>query len=265
MKHIIVPVDLSKNSKEALRYAVHVALAARAELTIVHCYNLLLKAVIYSTKKGYTEKDPEKWIQRRIDRIQTKHPDLKVDSKIVKGDVIDSLRRAVDVAGADLVIMGAQGAGENLETFLGSTSGAMVKTTDIPVLVVPPRFRFNGIDRVVFAAKNPFVRDQKTLDPILDIKRIFNPHIQLLHIGADQSPAADQTISILQIINDVTRYGNDNFNESINEYLSQYHADLLCVMRRKRGFLEKTLGPTRTPIEKFNTDLPVLILVGDDY
>ena len=57
MKHIIVPVDLSKNSKEALRYAVHVARAANAEITIVHCYSLLLKAVIYTTKKGYTEKD----------------------------------------------------------------------------------------------------------------------------------------------------------------------------------------------------------------
>ena len=32
MKHIIVPVDLSKNSKEALRYAVHIARAANAEM-----------------------------------------------------------------------------------------------------------------------------------------------------------------------------------------------------------------------------------------
>jgi hypothetical protein len=161
--------------------------------------------------------------------------------------------------------MGAQGANENVDTYLGSTTGAMVKTTEIPVLVVPPRYRFNGIDRVVFAAKNPFVRDQKTLQPIIEIRNLFNPHIQLLHLGEDQSPAPDQMISILQVINDVTRYGNDNFNESINEYLSQYHADLLCVMRRKRGFLEKTLGPTRTLADKFHTDLPVLILVGDDY
>lgn len=265
MKHIIVPVDLSKNSKEALRYAVHVARKANAEITIMHSYNLLLKAVIYTTKKGTIEKDPEKWIQKRIDRISKKHPDLKVDSKIVKGDVVDNLRRMVEVTGADLVIMGAQGTGENVETFLGTTAGAMVKTTDIPVLVVPPGFRFNGIDRIVFAAKNPFVREQKTLQPLIEIKNLFDPHIQLLHLGEEQEPAPDQNISILQVINDVTRYGNDSFNESINEYLSQYHADLLCVMRRKRGFLEKTLGPTRTLADKFHSDHPVLILVGDDY
>lgn len=265
MKHIIVPVDLSKNSKEALRYAVHVARAANAEITVVHCYSLLLKAVIYTTKKGYTEKDAEKWIEKRLTKIRLKHPEQKIDSKIIQGDVVDSLRRLVEITQADLVIMGCQGAGENVETFLGSTSGAIVKTTNIPVLVVPPRFKFNGINRVVFAVKNPFVRDQRTLDPILDIKTIFNPHVQMLHLGEDQPPAPDQTISILQLINDVTRYGNDNFNESINEYMSQYHTDLVCVIRRKRGFLEKTLGPTRTPADKFHTTVPVLILVGEDY
>ncbi len=265
MKHIIVPVDLSKNAKEALRYAVHMARKSKAEITIVHCYSLLLKAVIHTTKKGYQEKDPEKWIQKRIEKIHMKHPDLKLDYKIIKGDVVDSLVRLVSITDVDLVVMGCQGTGENMDTFLGTTAGAMVKTTEIPVLVVPPRFKFKGIDRVVFAVKNPFVRDQETLDPILEIKKTFKPLIQMLHLGPAQEPAPDQLVSILKIMDGVTHYGNDNFNESIHEYLSQYHADLLCVIRRKRGFLEKTLGPNRTPVDKFYSPIPVLILVGEDY
>lgn len=265
MKRIIVPVDLSKNSKEALRYAVHLALVAKADITIVHCYSLLLKAVIHTTKKGYIEKDPEKWILKRIAKISIKNPELKIDYKILKGDVIDSLRRIVDITGADLVVMGCQGTGENQDTYLGSTSGALVKTTNIPVLLIPPRFKYKGIERVVFAVKNTFVRSMDTLKPMIRIKELFNPHVQLLHLGEIQEPIPEASHSILQIINDITRYGNDNFNASINEYLTQYHVDLLCVIRRKRGFLEKTLGPTRTPADKFNTIIPVLVLIGEDY
>ena len=99
----------------------------------------------------------------------------------------------------------------------------------------------------------------------MEIKELFTPHIQLLHLGEDTQPGPDQTISVLQVINDVTRYGNDNFNESIHEYLTQFHADLLCVIRRKRGFLEKTLGPTRTLADKFHTTTPMLVLIGEDY
>jgi nucleotide-binding universal stress UspA family protein len=264
MKQIIIPVDLSKNSKEALRYAVHLGVMAKASVTIVHCFSLLHKAVIHTTRKGYIEKDPDKWIQKRILKINKKQPELNVDYKIIKGDVIDSLRRLVDTTGADLVVMGCQGTNENMDTFLGSTAGAMVKTTNIPVLLIPPGFRFKGIQRVVFAAKNPFVKNMMTLDPIISIKELFTPHVQLLHLGEGTEPTPVGSISILQLIHDITRYGNDNFNESIHEYLTQYHADLLCVIRRKRGFLEKTLGPTRTPIEKFNSPIPVLVLIGED-
>ena len=265
MRHIIVPVDLSRNSKEALNYASHIAEAADIGITIVFGYNLLEKAIRYTTKKGEVDKDPDKWIQKRIQKIQARRPELKLQYKIIKGEILDSIKRLVDIYDADLVIMGSQGKEENEATFLGATAGAMVKTTNIPVILVPPRFKFHGINKIVFAVKNTSVRYMGTLEPIIDLKQLFRPQIQLLHLGGEPDDVPEQSFSILQIINDITRYGNDNFNESIHEYLDQHHADLICVIRRKRGFLEKTLGPTRTPAEKFTTDVPMLVLMGEDY
>ncbi len=265
MHHIIVPVDLSKNSKEALNYAAHLAAAGKMGMTVVFGYSLLEKAIRYTTKKGQVDKDPDKWIQKRISKIQSKNPDLKIQYKIIKGEILDSIKRLVELYEADLVVMGCQGKDENRDTFLGTTAGAMVKTTNIPVLLIPPRFKFHGINKIVFAVKNTSVRFMGTLEPVISLKQIFKPQVQMLHLGADPDPIPDQSFSILQLINDITRYGNDNFNESIHEYLDQHHADLLCVIRRKRGFLEKTLGPTRTPASKFSTDIPVLVLIGEDY
>jgi hypothetical protein len=141
----------------------------------------------------------------------------------------------------------------------------VVKTTNIPVILIPQGYKFKGIDKVVFAVKNTFVRFMGTLEPIIRINQLFKPHVQLLHLGEQGDPMPDQSFSVLQVINDITRYGNDNFNESINEYLTQYHADLLCVVRRKRGFLEKLIGPSETPASKFFVDIPVLVLIGEDY
>ncbi len=264
MNHIIVPVDLSKNSKDALRYAGYLADHAGVDLLIVHCISLLHKAVSHIAGKGEIEKDPQKWILKRIKKLKGKHPNLNIDFKIMKGDVLDNIRRLVEITKADLVVMGTQGLHENPETFLGSTSGGLVKTTDIPVVLIPPGYKFDGITKIVFAAKNTFVRYKRNLEPIMRIKEIFNPHIELLHLGEMQEPVPEQSFSILQVINDITRYGNDNFNESINEYLTQHHADLLCVIRRKRGFLEKLLGPSVTLASTFNVNIPVLVLIGEE-
>jgi len=264
MNHIIVPVDLSKNSKDALRYAGNLAEHAGADIMIVHCISLLHKAVKHITSKGEIEKDPQKWILKRIKKLKGKHPNLNIDFKILKGDVLDNIRRLVEVTNSDLVVLGTQGVNENPETFLGSISGSLVKTTDIPVLLIPPGYKYNGIDKIVFAAKNTFVRYMGTLEPIIQMNQIFKPHVQLLHLGEQPDPIPEQSFSILQVINDITRYGNDNFNESINEYLTQYHADLLCVMRRKRGFLEKLLGPSSTLASKFYTNIPILVLIGEE-
>ncbi len=265
MNHILVPVDLSKNAKEALRYAARLAAIAGADLMIVHFHTLLQKVVSHTAGNPEIIKDPEKWILKRVAKLKVKHPDLIVNYKVIKDDILPGIQKMVDLTKADIVIMGCQGEHENIDTYLGSTSGAIVKTTEIPVLLIPPRFKFKGIDKVVFAAKNTFVRFMGTLEPIIQINQIFQPHVQLLHLGESQDPMPDQNFTILQVINDITRYGNDNFNESINEYLSQHHADLLCVIRRKRGFLEKLLGPTRTPSTKFHVDLPALVLIGEDY
>lgn len=264
MKHIVVPVDLSGNSKVALQYAAHLASHSGANILIIHCYSLLQKAVSYTLGSEIITKDPEKWIQKRIRRLKRRHPHVAFNYKILKEDVIESLKKLVEMRTTDLVVMGCQGAGENKETFLGSTAGAFVKTTEIPVLLVPPGYKFNGIEKVVFAAKNTFVRFMGALEPIIQINEIFKPHVQLLHLGTTSEPVPEQSFSILQVINDITRYGNDNFNESINEYLSQHRADLLCVMRRKRGFIEKLIGPARTPAAKFNVEIPILVLIGED-
>ena len=264
MNHIIVPVDLSKNSKEALRYAAKLASAAGADIMIVHCFSLLHKVVSHTTGNAEAGKDPERWILKRIDKLKVKYPELRVNYKIIRDDVLSSLKKMMEMTSADFVVMGCQGEHENPETFLGSTSGALVKTTEIPVLLVPPRFKFKGIQKVVFAAKDTFVRFLGALEPIIQINQLFKPHVQLLHIGDNSDPIPEHSFSILQVINDITRYGNDNFNESIHEYLTQHDADLLCVIRRKRGILEKLLGPAKTPASKFNVDIPILVLIGED-
>jgi len=245
MQHIIVPVDLSPNSKVALRYAAHIAAAVKVGITVVFAYNLLEKAIRYSTKKGQVDKDPDKWIQKRIDKIHASRPEVDVQYKIIKGDILDSLRRMVDITGADLIILGCQGKDENEESFLGSVSVAVVKTSNEPVLLIPPKYKFRNLQNLVLVSNPTLELSFETSDPVNQLKEIFQPGIHILPTGKDQ-------------------FENLKAIENIQETLLQQNADLLIIHRREKGTMETILGTTRMSVEKFKINVPLLVLVGED-
>jgi nucleotide-binding universal stress UspA family protein len=245
MQHIIVPVDLSPNSKAALRYAAHIAAAAKIGITVVFAYSLLEKAIRYTTKKGQVDKDPEKWIQNRIDKIHASRPDVDVQYKIIKGDILDNLKRMINITGADLIILGCQGKDENEESFLGSVSVAVVKSSTEPVLLIPPKFKFRNLQNIVCVTNNATENSFETRNPLNQLKEVFQPGIHILPTGNE-------------------RFENAKSIENFQDTLHQQNADLLIIHRREKGFMETILGTTRMSIEKFKINIPLLVLVGGD-
>jgi nucleotide-binding universal stress UspA family protein len=245
MQHIIVPVDLSPNSKAALRYAAHIAAAAKVGITVVFAYSLLEKAIRYTTKKGQVDKDPEKWIQKRIDKIHASRPDVDVEYKIIKGDILDSLKRMLDITGADLIILGCQGKDENEESFLGSVSVAVVKTSHQPILLIPPKYKFRNLQNMVCVTNNTSPNSFETRDPVNQLKAIFHPGVHILPT-------------------DKVHFENVKANEDFQDMLNQQDADLLITHRREKGFMETILGTSRMSIEKFKINIPLLVLVGEE-
>ncbi len=263
MKHILVPVDLSRNSKEALRYAVHLALREHAMITIVHFYSLLLKAVIHTTKKGHKEKSPEKWMQKRIKKITLKYPELQIDYKIVKGDAAVSMQSLTKSIGADLLIAGCQGDREDSTIYLGSTAGGIMMASRIPVILIPPRFKFSGIQHIAIAAIFSQVKDNLTLEPLIDLIAHFQPDVKLLLFGEAEEDVQNK-VSILPLATDIIHFPDDQYSANMTSHLSQNPTDLLVIIKRKRGFLEKTIGPKRTSSTRFHASIPVLVLIGEN-
>jgi len=53
---------------------------------------------------------------------------------------------------------------------------------------------------------------------------------------------------------------NRNINEMINSFAKKTNADLLCLIRRKRGLLHELLNPSVTKKEMISSEVPLLIL-----
>ena len=66
--------------------------------------------------------------------------------------------------------------------FLGSTSGSIVKQTDISVLVVPEGYTFKPIKKVLTAIKSGVIKRKEVLKPLETILDVFGAEMRLLQV-----------------------------------------------------------------------------------
>ena len=216
---------------------------------------------MHTTNPDLVEKDPGKWIQQRLKKIKFRFPNLDITYRVLKGDAGDDLPGIASSLGADLVISGCQGAREDLKTFLGSVASSLILTSKIPVLLIPPRSRYHGIHHILVAAVSSQVKDEQIIEPLRFFTDIFHPDVSLLQFGEYEE--VKQRVNLKALITYHELSENQDYMQKVNAFMDKHPIDLLTVIRRKKGFLEKTIGPKRTSTMRFNTPIPLLVLIEE--
>lgn len=147
MKKILVPIDFSPNSKNALRIAAEIAVKYGAAIELLHAnvaaiYSIPLSeyasASVYAEDQGYDES-----ASRLLEKVKnelrenTAFAKLKVDTRVEEGYLHSCIRKVADEDEVDLVVMGTKGAAGVNEFLVGSNTEKVIRTAPCPVLAVP--------------------------------------------------------------------------------------------------------------------------------
>ena len=138
MRHIVVGVDSSEESVDAVRYAAGLAKDTGARLIVVHARTV---PPTWSTEFGpepsvenYTETMEQLAREQAEDALAGS--DIPWEFRTVNGDPADALEQEAERSGADLVVVGSTGKGGVQRLLLGSVSTRLVHHAHRPVLVV---------------------------------------------------------------------------------------------------------------------------------
>jgi len=136
-RRLVVAVDGSAASQEALRWAGALAHRTGAELVAVHAVGLL--EVAHDPAAS-----PERWRAELRSRVEGWCRGLSGDGTTCRvelrdGSPLDVVPALVEEVGAGLVVVGSRGVGGTPERALGSTSLHLLRTARVPTLVVPDR------------------------------------------------------------------------------------------------------------------------------
>jgi nucleotide-binding universal stress UspA family protein len=132
---ILVTTDFSEGTDNALNYALSIARANKARLTLLHVLEETRAVISPKYRKEITEGVRRELLQR-IPADAQASPDI--DTAVEAGTPYHIILRLLKKERIDLLVMNTHGKGMLHRALLGSTSERVVRAADCPVMLIPP-------------------------------------------------------------------------------------------------------------------------------
>jgi nucleotide-binding universal stress UspA family protein len=262
MKHILVPIGSTESAKKTLQYAIDFASEINAKIFVFRAYSVKSKAGTIININSIIERETNLYLRTLVNTVDVKNVAIKLIS--AKGTVLDSVEAIDQELGVDLIIVGTRSNAIKEEIFLGKTAGSLVKQTEISVLAVPEGYVFIPITTILMAFKSGIVRSKTALNSLHFMVNKFNTKVNLLLVKTPSYIEEDLIIhkDLEKIKSTLTVTENATTFQGVLEHIQSINPDMLCVLRRKKGFFKKLWEKNTVLKKEFSTNVPLLILKG---
>jgi nucleotide-binding universal stress UspA family protein len=267
MKTIIVPVDFSDASTNALAFAAELSKRASAHLVIVNIVE--------------DDKD-EKEVNERLKELKSRmsvsfSSDVDCEFSVVHGtSLTEALKQIIETREPNLIVMGTKGASGLKKILIGSNTVNVIAKTRVPVLVIPEEASFEnfykkGKNRIVLATDLEAIENDEALDLLKEIALlIIEPKIRVLSVRPENTDLdylkqmeRNALLSVFkpEIESERSTVFSSNVLRGLNFYLDTHEdTGLVAMIARDSGHL---IQKHYTREMASHTNLPLLVLHDD--
>lgn len=272
MKKILVPLDFSKASLNAFKYALHFAQKINAEILTIHVYETPKSGYLdffgflqenygiaeLAEFENYKSKVPKLW--KIADKLQLAH--IKVSHILQPGNAAGVIPDIAKKEQADYIVMGTNGASGLTEIFVGSVTEKVINNAPVPVLAIPPGCPFRAIRKILFLTKyDPAEVHQ--LEKVLRFASIFKAHTEALQIGHNHH---DGELEMLKGLKGQFLKRDINFSilasnaveETVLDFVELNKIDFIIMTVHHKNFIERLFAFSLASKMAFHTTVPIL-------
>ncbi|PQB06060.1 universal stress protein UspA [Aureitalea marina] len=262
MKNILVPVSNTAHAVTNLKFAVGLASMNGATVYLINLYKEFSKVAGLTKVNQLIIEDSEAQLNEVLNQVDTQN--VEVVARPVKGDSFEGIERLIKLLEIDLILLSPQSIEMDDEVYLGSITGKIVKQTMTPVMIIPGDYLFRKFETILLAFKGGYCEREEALSPVLELAKLFNARLNLLQVHTPDTAQESTDPNWLTMGDSFTETNNATIFQGVLEHFQSNNPDLLCVLRRQRGFFQKLWEKNRVMKKEFFTTKPLLILKADD-
>ena len=272
IKSILVPTDFSKNANNAVDYAIELGKREETKIILLHAYYI----------ETISPEVPLQFIDEQLNSVEQASKEklselcVKINKQVkVKCEIINKEGLAADLIlemsekrKPDFIIMGTSGESGIVDKLLGNVAAMVIEKSILPVIAVPEKTKFAGINHITFATDYDS-SDVKALKKLVDIAALFNAKITLLHAADNEFTDESEEEYMAKYrckIRDKISYDKieykivygTNLVEVLEEYIIHESPDLFAMLTHFRSLYEKLFGKSYTQKIAYKSKVPVM-------
>lgn len=281
MKTYLIPIDFSDAAFNAAHFAAQLSKQTDVQdIILMNAYyispyeSLLPDANMMMMREQEIEESAAERIaqlqklKRRL--LKVTRAGVNIQVKLHRDHLVRSVVSTVNTANVDLVFIGSKGNSSVGQAGIGSHVIEVSKTSPAPVIVVPPQYRYQLIDKAVLACD---FKQVKQNIPLQVLHKLFgSQQIKLVvvhidqqgkHAGADAGQLAEETAlhGVLKSFNPAYHFVNKpDVIKGILDFAEEQDANMVIALPHRYSFLQSLLHSSISLQLASNAAVPVLLL-----
>jgi nucleotide-binding universal stress UspA family protein len=264
---ILLPTDFSDNALHAARYAVGLFGTHDVTYFLLHAhFEPVIVDPIMTSYSPELVKASEEGLDLALKRFKEVAGAMNAERHLVYGPVGAAVRDFAREQGADLVVMGKRG-GTGSRLF-GSNTTDVIQDSRVPVLAVPDDAPLQPVHRILLGDDH----DEVLLQNVSVLRTIVardNAEVLVAHLPVEVPEGVDTHTGAYDIAlkgvahRFVKAATGEDAVDGLERTAHLYGADMICVLHRHLGFLQRLFRASTAKQLARHSDLPLLVLEQD--
>ncbi|MFY0685862.1 MAG: universal stress protein [Cyclobacteriaceae bacterium] len=270
LKNVLVPIDFSNCSKNALRTAIELARKRNAKIHLVNAIHvhtphpdLTGGSIVDSIMSDYETQVKQSFEELESEVVELK--DIPHETDRFMSYFTDAIQSEIASKDIDLIVMGTRASHDRIDHLFGTHATDVIQQSSVPVLVIPENCEQFQPKKIGFASDFGKVISHKCFDSLVWLAEKFESEILVFHV--DDSDAAPEEVKnrigiieegLKNVSHSILTVKTDSVVDGINKFVQEHQLDVLAMMPRKHSLFERVFGVSITRTMALDTKIPIL-------
>ncbi|MGE0567261.1 MAG: universal stress protein [Bacteroidia bacterium] len=264
-KNILVGIDYSKSSTNALHYALMLADRSKSKVTMFHVFEFPL---VHTNSGLYllNYRDVKKYDLEKMDKIKITamkdFPNVKIELVNTTENIGSYIESEAKKKKIDYVVMGLETKSKIAEFIQGTTGVKLSTKINCPVIIVPEKYKTHDLVHAVVTVDNKENIKKRSMDKVDAFAKQHKCNRQILHIKTE-----DEFLMIYERKSktDNKKWGvksveSKDFLSGLKNYVKNNKVDLAIVFSHSHSMIYNMFNESNTKAIAFGLNVPVMAI-----